>query len=85
MYRLFLLLALAGCASSPYAELGVGYQYYGNYENNPSVHFEAGLEWDGGYSCALNHWSHLRNGWPFNDRFETHKDELICKKRWGGK
>jgi len=52
--------------------------------SNPTVHVRAGVELDGWLSyCELEHWSHLRDGWPFNERRETHKNELLCAKRWG--
>lgn len=86
---------LAGCSATPYFEAGLGYKVNADDllrpENgggrNPTAHFEFGLEWDRGLSCGINHWSHVRDGgWPANnDLPETHKDELLCKKRWGGK
>lgn len=93
MKRGVLLAALlSGCAASPYFEVGVGTKLTADYwmlpENgggrNPTAHIAAGLEWDNGYSCEVNHWSHLRDGAPFNDKPETYKEELICSKRWGG-
>lgn len=90
---LLAVFALCGCAASPYAEVGVGYKVKADWwmepehggGRNPTAHIELGLEFDNGYSCAYSHWSHYRDGGPFNDRPETYKDEILCQKRWGGK
>ena len=85
LMRWALLLILSGCAT-PYAEVGVGYKIHSNtYGSNPTAHIEVGLEWDKGVSCGISHWSHYQDGPPFNNRYESFKDELVCKKRWGGK
>lgn len=90
MYRYLILLVLAGCAGSPYFEMGVGYKvntsYHLNHERggrSPTGHIEIGMQYDNGLSCGINHWSHIRDGTPFNNRYESWKDEILCKKRWG--
>ncbi len=95
MRKLLFLFLLTGCAATPYGEIGLGYKFnqWSDWHlrtehaggRNPTAHFEAGLEWNKGYSCGLHHWSHLRDGGPFNDRPETYLNEIICKKRWSGK
>jgi hypothetical protein len=52
--------------------------------SNPTVHVRMGLELDGWLSyCEWEHFSHLRDGWPFNENRETRKEEVLCAKRWG--
>jgi len=90
-----LVILLAGCASSPYFEAGLGYKlsqesdWFLRTENgggrNPTARFELGLEWNKGYKCGLEHWSHYFDGGPFNRRPETYKNEIFCSKKWGGK
>ncbi len=88
------MLSITGCAGSPkpYFEVGVGYKVNADWpfrpENaggrNPTGHFEVGIEWKNKTRCGLNHWSHWRDGGPFNHRPETWKDEIVCFKKWGG-
>jgi hypothetical protein len=86
------LVGLTGCGSTPYFEAGAGYKINADWYlmpehaggRNPTAHFELGLEWDHGLECGLNHWSHYFDG-SYNNRPETYKDEVICRKRWGGK
>lgn len=95
MKSLPLLLLLASCAGSPYyAKVGIGYKIDELTDpllrtssvggKNPTAHFEVGREWDRGYSCGLNHWSHWLSGGPLNNNPETYKLELLCEKKWGG-
>ncbi len=87
-----LILALSGCSSQGhfYAGVGAGYKLDADWhmqpENaggrNPTANFVFGHEWT--YNdyhaarCEVTHWSHWRDGEPFNDRPETHKDEAGC-------
>lgn len=90
-----LLLLLQGCTTppAPYFEIGAGYKTKADWHlqpehaggRNPTAHIELGLEFDNQFSCAYNHWSHYRDGGPFNHHPETYKDEILCSKRWGGK
>jgi hypothetical protein len=85
-----LLVLLGGCSATPYAEIGMGWkfaedqllapEYVGG--RNPTAHFEIGLAWASGYECGISHWSHYRDGGPFNDRPETYKNEVECRRRW---
>lgn len=55
---------------------------------NPTTHIRFGLEFERDAwldRCELAHESHVRDGQPFNDRPEWHKDEAVCFKRWGGR
>lgn len=52
---------------------------------NPTVHVRAGLELEHGLSVQYQHWSHLRDGAPFNERHEAHADEVLLAKRWGAR
>lgn len=52
---------------------------------NPTGHIAVGLEFDYGIEVEWNHWSHVRDGVPFNDNDEAWKDELIIRKRFGGR
>ena len=51
---------------------------------NPTAHIALGFEFRDGSYCELQHWSHYRDN-SRNGRTETHKDELMCSKRWGGR
>ncbi len=88
------VVCLGGCASSPYAEIGVGYQVQGtqfisggNCINcgNPKAHIAIGLEWDRGVRCEWQHHSQYLQGVPFNEDPEYSHDLIQCVKRWGGK
>jgi hypothetical protein len=88
------LFILAGCGSNAklYGSVGIGYKVNGDQllmpeysgGRNPTAHFEIGYEWPNGVSCGINHWSHWRDGTPFNDNPETYKDEVVCRMQWGG-
>ncbi len=58
--------------------------------SNPTAHFNAGLEfdWKGDRQwidrCEFSHWSHYFDG-AGDSRRETHKDEVVCYVRWGGR
>ena len=80
------MLFLAGCGTTPYLEAGLGHPIQNNLQGSaPSVHLEVGLT-KNNYSCGLNHMSHLRDGRPVNDNWESYADTLICKGRfeWNG-
>jgi len=57
---------------------------------NPTAHINAGFEfeWKGKRQwidrCELSHWSHYFDG-KGNSRRETHKDELVCYTKIGGR
>ena len=57
---------------------------------NPTAHLNAGIEfaWKDGRRwidrCELSHWSHYRDGKNGSSR-ETHKDELVCYAKIGGR
>ena len=72
-----------GCGHvTPYLEMGMGYEVRGNlHGRNPTAHVEVGLT-KGSISCGYNHFSHLRDGRPFNNNWDSFSDTLICKKRW---
>ncbi len=62
------------------------------YGSDPTAHIALGHEWkwDKRWQahCELNHWSHFRDGGPFNSNPETYKDEIVCGGRvnfghWG--
>lgn len=79
MYGIAVLLT----ACAPYAEVGIGYKLDSNtYGSSPTAHIGVGLSKDG-YSCGYYHWSHIRDGTPFNDNWEAYSDEIVCKVRWG--
>ena len=90
-----LLALLSACTTPPrpYLEVGLGYQFNADpvlLEENgggrmPATHIALGLEIGKHGYCEWNHWSHLRDGWPFNDRPETYKDEIVCGGRFVGK
>lgn len=95
---IMVLLAIAvvatGCGTPKlYGEVGLGYKLVTTHDRllpeygggrNPSFHIEGGLEWKSGIKCGISHWSHVRDGKPFNDYSETYKDELVCKVGFGG-
>ena len=83
----------------PYFEIGAGhtiqrdpYVPKDQYGRDPTAHFAVGLDykfvderaWYVKVLCQYDHWSHYRDGWPFNDNPETHKDEIMCGFRAGG-
>ena len=94
---ILVMLAVSGCASfkdpKMYGERGLAYQldeysdqtldtkrsYVGR---NPLAHFEVGVEWRNGVSCGIHHWSHLRDGVPFNNNAELFSHDVRCTKRW---
>lgn len=103
-----LCLLLTGCASYPYAEVGLGVVHERSTSyvlrpgcdfvstpdgekscggRNPTAHIRFGLEFEDGWvdRCELAHDSHLRDGFPFNDRGEWYVNELVCLKKWGGR
>ena len=57
---------------------------------NPTAHINVGFEfeWNDGRRwldrCELSHWSHFRDG-RNGSRRETHKDEIVCYVKWGGR
>ena len=73
-----------------YGGVGAGYKFLADYwmkeENgggrNPTANFALGHKWIfDKYNealCQYAHWSHWRDGGPFNERPETHKDEVAC-------
>jgi hypothetical protein len=88
------LLCLAGCGTTPYGEIGVGYQidsrsdWYLRTEreyqcSNPQAHFEAGLE-KGRVRVGYHHQSWFRCGGPFNDRAELYVDDIRVTYKIGG-
>jgi len=90
-------LLLCGCASSPYAEVGIGYQLDSMTDywlqtsrdwqcsKQPQVHGEVGLEWDNGWTLGYHHQSWLNCGGPFNSSPEVYTDDIRITKKWGGK
>ena len=97
MVRLIPLLLLAGCASTPYAEIGLGYQIDGMTDQlvqtghkdqcsyQPQVHLELGLEFDHDWTLGYHHQSWLMCGGPFNSRPEIYMDDVRITKKFGGK
>jgi hypothetical protein len=94
MKATILLVALtlcAGCGATPYLDIGAGVKINRLTHDdllvgsNPTAHFEVGLEFDGKFECGYNHWSHYFDGEPFNNNEEVWKDEIVCRKRFGGK
>jgi hypothetical protein len=95
---LFILAGCEG-GPQPYFEMGMGYTVNRDplvsdelYGRDPTAHFAVGLdykivdkrEWYIKLLCQYDHWSHYRDGWPFNENPEVHKDELMCGFRAGG-
>lgn len=91
-----LVVALSGCAARPYVEVGAGIivertssaaLHPDRAGRNPTAHIAAGVEFERGWldRCAWEHWSHVRDGEPFNKRPELSKDEVVCFKKWGGR
>jgi len=92
-----IVVLLSGCASSPYAEIGIGYQLNGHTDywlqtdrdwqcsKQPQFHGEVGLEFDGGWTVGYHHQSWWRCGGPFNNRPEVFTDDIRITKKWGGK
>ena len=88
-----LTIVLSSCATTEsywYAGAGAGYKANADWllreENgggrNPTAHFSIGKRWEGhrfAKQCEVNHWSHYRDGGPFNNLPETYKDEVICE------
>lgn len=84
---LLLVFCIAGCAAPrPYAEVGVGYSFSTNIEDqvNDTAHFEVGIDWKR-IACALRHSSHFSRGWPVDKGKDAFVDELLCLVRWGGR
>ncbi len=97
---LIVLIAGCARAPGIYFEAGVGYKIdemtdillrtdspYGG-GRNPTAHFELGYEFADNPvvdECGYNHFSHIRDGGPFNNRPETYMDTIQCRKRWGGR
>ena len=91
------VVALSGCASSPYAEIGLGYQIDSMTDHwvqttnkdqcskQPQFHIELGLEWANDWTLGYHHQSWVRCGGPFNDRPEIYTDDIRLTKKWGGK
>ena len=84
---MLLVLFLAGCGSTPYAELGIGYKNphdtWPNWGRNPTTSVELGVEWiDHNAGCGYRHQSHLLDGRPFNDNKESYMGTFECRKRW---
>lgn len=77
----------AGCGSTPYVDVGVGYKNpddtWPDWGSNPTTSIEVGTEWiDHNAWCGYRHQSHLLDGKPFNDNRETHIGTVECHKRW---
>lgn len=83
----------------PYVEVGLGHTVNRDplvpqrlYGRDPTAHIAVGVDykwvdkraWYVQTLCQYDHWSHLRDGWPFNNNPETHKDEIMCGFRVGG-
>lgn len=94
--RLLVLLALQGCAASPYVEVGVAHQIDSLSDwfvqtdrpwqcHNPQFHGELGLEWDSKVKLAYHHQSWFGCGGPLNGRPEIFTDDIRLTKKWGGK
>lgn len=92
------LLLISGCASSPYAEVSLGYQIDGMTDywlqtGNPNqcsknVQFngEIGLEFENNWKVGYHHQSWLLCGAPFsNGGPEIYSDDIRITKTWGGK
>lgn len=87
---------LTGCAASPYAEVGVGYQLdnYTDYwlqterdfqcSSGPQAHFEVGME-KNNWKLGIHHQSWWLCGGPFNDKPEIYQNDIRLTKKWGGK
>ena len=88
---------MSGCASSPYAEIGLGYQIDGMSDywlqterpwqcSNLQFHGEVGLEFDSGWTVGYHHQSWLRCGKPLgNNKPEVYTDDIRVMKKFGGK
>lgn len=90
MLLVLLILSGPGC-STAYVQAGAGIKLDGTDwrllprnagGRNPTAWFAAGLRRQvtkrtKGF-CEVNHWSHFRDGGPFNTRPETHKNEFRC-------
>lgn len=93
MILLAVLVVCSGCATpAPYLEIGVGMKVKASthralYDagSNPTAHMTIGLEFDYGIAVELQHWSHWRDGPPFNDNYEMYKDEIVITWRYGGR
>ena len=97
MRWIFLLACLAGCASSPYVEVGLGYQidnmtdqlvqtgHKDQCSRQPQFHVELGIETENNWKLGYHHQSWLRCGGPFNHRPEIYTDDIRLTKKWGGK
>ena len=99
--RWLALLALTGCASSPYIEIGAGYQLDGSTDywlqtdrswqcsKNVQFHGEVGLELPEDFiwfdTIAIHHQSWWLCGGPFNHRPEVDTNDIRITKKWGGK
>ncbi len=81
-------LLLSGCAATPYAEVGLGYQidkhsdWYVRTERpwqgrNPQFHLEVGVK-SGRYRCGYHHQSWLLSGGSFNHNPEVYADDIRC-------
>ena len=87
-------LILSGCGTFKepqyYASIGAGYKVSADKlllpetvgGRNPTARFGAGVEFENGVKIGYEHWSHWRDGGPFNNRPETHKDEIFIEKVW---
>lgn len=98
MSRWWVLLTLlvAGCGSTPYFEVGVGYQIDKNSDwyvrterpwqcsDNYQGHFELGLDW-GDTRLGYHHQSWFTCGDPFNSRPELYVDDVRLTHTFGGK
>ena len=84
---LLLILCVTGCATPrPYAEIGVGYSFRTNIEDqvNDTAHIEVGIDWIR-VACAVRHSSHFSRGWPVDKGKDAFVDEFLCLLRWGGR
>ena len=96
--RFLALALLSGCASSPYAEVGLGWQVDGQTDywlqqdrdwqcsHGPLVEAEIGLEMEGNWKVGYHHQSWLMCGGPFGDgKPEVYQDDIRITKKFGGK
>jgi hypothetical protein len=88
---------LSGCASTPYAELSLGYQLDSgtdywfqtdrSWQCSKNVQFngEIGVEFKHDWKIGLHHQSWLLCGGPFNSRPEADQNDIRITKKFGGK
>jgi len=91
------LLLISGCASSPYAEVSLGYQVDGMTDHwlqtsnphqcskNAKLDGEVGLEFENNWRIGYHHQSWLLCGAPLNGGPEIYQDDIRITKKWGGK